>query len=69
MLSRHRLIRPEVNKNFLRVLQEVLTALIDEVTTPPAGILEEVLIPQLVSHKEVSSSFQPLASVLLRLKT
>ena len=44
-----------MNKQMLRLLQDILTSLLDESGTLPAGLLENVLLAQISAHKEVGS--------------
>jgi hypothetical protein len=44
-----------MNKQMLRLLQDILTSLLDELGTLPVGLLENVLLAQISAHKEVGS--------------
>jgi hypothetical protein len=46
-----------MSKQLLRSLQEIMTALLDEATTLPEGLLEDILLQQLNVHYDVRSSF------------
>jgi len=46
-------IRSDTNKQLLRLLQDILTSLLDESNALPDGLLEEVLLAQILAHKEV----------------
>jgi len=44
-----------MSKQLLRSLQEIMTALLDEATTLPEGLLEDILLQQLNAHHDVRS--------------
>ncbi|KAH8090375.1 armadillo-type protein [Filobasidium floriforme] len=46
------IVRSDMNKQMLRLLQDILTSLLDESGTLPVGLLENVLLAQISAHKE-----------------
>ena len=54
-----------MSKQLLRSLQEIMTALLDEATTLPEGLLEDILLQQLNAHSDVRSCLPKFFSPLL----
>jgi hypothetical protein len=46
-----------MNKHFIRILQEIMVALLDEASSLPEGLMEEVLLDRLNHYQNVSTDF------------